>query len=132
MPEVDQQRRVASAERPPSVPWYETTAAIVVAGIGGVAAIVALVVAILMTSHHSVLPHQPERLTPLAPTKPVSSRSTTTSISTAPRTPVSTSEDLGPITVAPPPAQEPDTTTPPTTTMSNPYATTSVPNGAAF
>lgn len=132
MPEVDQERRVGSEEGPPSTPWYESTAAIVAAGIGGVVAIGALVLAILTTSHHSVLPVQPDRLTPVTPTKPVSARSTTTTTSMIPRTPVSTSEDTG-IPSAPPPAEvSVETTTPPTTTMSNPYATTSAPNGAAF
>jgi hypothetical protein len=104
----------------------------VFAGIGAVVAIGALVFAILMTSHQSVLPPQPDRLTPVTPVKP-SSRAVTTSTSTTPQTPVSTSEDIGPSTAPPPPPEaSSDTTAPPTTTMSNPYATTSVPNGAAF
>ncbi len=133
MPEVDQERWVASEEGPPSTPWYESTTAIVVAGIGGVVAIGALVFAILTTSHHSVLPVQPDRLTPVAPTKPASSWWSTTTTNTVPRTPVSTSEDTGIPSAPPPPAEVPvETTAPPTTTMSNPYATTSAPNGAAF
>ncbi|MFV8163368.1 hypothetical protein ACNQVK_14960 [Mycobacterium sp. 134] len=136
MPEVDLDRHAASAEdSPPRTPWHETTAAIVVAGIGGVVAIGALVFAILMTSHHSVLPAQPERLAPVTSTKPVSPRSTTTRTSTSPRTPVSTSEDIG-TSSAPAPLPSPEvpveTTAPPTTTMSNPYATTSAPNAGAF
>lgn len=133
MPEVDLDHHAASEDSPPRIPWHETTAAIAVAGIGGVVAIGALVFAILMTSHHSVLPAQPERLTPVTSTKPVSSRSTTTSTSTSPRTPVSTSEDIGTSSAPPPPPEVPvETTAPPTTTMSNPYATTSAPNAGAF
>ncbi|OBB21858.1 hypothetical protein A5792_07385 [Mycolicibacterium peregrinum] len=104
----------------------------VLAGIGAVVAIGALVFAILMTSHQSVLPPQPDRLTPVTPVKPSSRAVTTsTSTSTTPRTPVSTSEEIGTST-APPQEVPSDTTAPPTTTMSNPYATTSAPNGAAF
>ncbi|OCB12808.1 hypothetical protein A5717_15625 [Mycolicibacterium porcinum] len=133
MPEVDQERWVGSEEGAPSTPWYESTTAIVVAGIGGVVAIGALVFAILTTSHHSVLPVQPDRLTPVTPTSPASPRSTTSTTVTMPRTPVSTSEDTGMPSAPPPPPEAPvETTAPPTTTMSNPYATTSVPNGAAF
>ncbi|OBG87470.1 hypothetical protein A5699_01665 [Mycobacterium sp. E802] len=125
--------RIGSADDRPHTPWHETTAAMVLAGIGAVVAIGALVFAILMTSHHSVLPAQPERLTPVTPTKPVSSRSMTTSTSTSPRTPVSTSEDVGTSSAPPPPPEVAvETTAPPTTTMSNPYATTSVPNAGAF
>ncbi|MGW4101020.1 hypothetical protein [Mycobacterium sp. NPDC004974] len=129
MPEVDQERWVGSVESPPATPWYETTAAIVVAGVGGLVAIGVLVFAILTTSHHSVLPTQPERLTPVTPTKSMPSRSATATTST--RSPVSTSEGIG-TPSAPPPEVPVETTAPPTTTMSNPYATTSVPNGAAF
>lgn len=135
MPEVDLDHHAASEDSPPRTPWHETTAAIAVAGIGGVVAIGALVFAILMTSHHSVLPAQPERLTPVAPTKQGSSRSTTTTTSPSPRTPVSTSEDVGTSsapTLPPLPEAPVESTAPPTTTMSNPYATTSAPNGAAF
>ncbi|MUL83468.1 MULTISPECIES: hypothetical protein [unclassified Mycolicibacterium] len=120
---------------PLNTPWHETSAAIIVAGIGGVVAIGALVFAILMTSHHSGLPAQPERLTPVTPTRPSSSRPVTTTTTTAPRTPVSTSEDIGTPTAPPssPPPEEPAATTaPPTTTMSNPYATTTAPNAGAF
>ncbi|MEW2483149.1 hypothetical protein AB0876_26540 [Mycobacterium sp. NPDC049093] len=132
MPEVDLDHRVDPAEAQPRTPWHETPAAMVVAGIGGVVAIGALVFAVLMTSHQSVLPPQPDRLTPVTPVKP-SSRAVTTTTSTAPRTPVSTSEDIGTSITPPPPPEAPaDTTAPPTTTMSNPYATTSAPNGAAF
>ncbi|WP_135456542.1 hypothetical protein [Mycobacterium sp. DL99] len=130
MPEVDQERWVGSAESPPTTPWYETTAAIVVAGVGGLVAIGVLVFAILTTSHHSVLPTQPERLTPVTPTKSMPSRSATTT-TTSTRSPVSTSEGIG-TPSAPPPEVPVETTAPPTTTMSNPYATTSAPNGAAF
>ncbi|MEV0674565.1 hypothetical protein [Mycobacterium sp. NPDC050441] len=132
MPDVDRDHRVGSTEGPPSPPWHETPAAMVVAGIGGVVAIGALVFAILMTSHQSVLPPQPDRLTPVTPTK-LSSRSVTTSTSTSPRTPVSTSEDIGPSSAPPPPQEIPvETSAPATTTMSNPYATTSAPNAGAF
>lgn len=130
MPVADLDSRLDSTQGPPRTPWHETPAAMVIAGIGGVVAIGALVFAVLMTSHQSVLPPQPDRLTPVTPVKP-SSRAVTTSTSTAPRTPVSTSEDIGTST-APPPELPADTTAPPTTTMSNPYATTSAPNGAAF
>ncbi|MBP2451158.1 hypothetical protein [Mycolicibacterium lutetiense] len=133
MPEVDQECRVSSAAGPLSAPWYESTAAIVVAGIGGVVAIGALVLAVLATSHHSVLPVQPDRLTPVTPTKPVTSRSKATTTSMMPRTPVSASEGTGmPSAPTLPPEVTVETTAPPTTTMSNPYATTSAPNGAAF
>ncbi|MCV7362204.1 hypothetical protein [Mycolicibacterium neworleansense] len=133
MPEVDSDLRVVPADSPPSVPWHETRAAVVAAGIGGVLAIGALVFAILMTSHHSVSPVQPERLTPVSRTKPASSRATTTTTSTSPRAPVSTSDDAGPSNApAPPPAEAPvDTTLLPTTTMSNPYATTPAPSAGA-
>ena len=130
MLETNPDHRVSSAEDRPSAPWHETRTAMVLAGVGAVVAIGALVFAILMTSHQSVLPPQPDRLTPVTPVKP-SSRSVAPSTSIAPRTPVSTSEDIGTST-APPPEAPADTTAPPTTTMSNPYATTSAPNGAAF
>ncbi|OBB82697.1 hypothetical protein [Mycolicibacterium peregrinum] len=129
MLETNPDHRVGSADDRPSAAWHETRTAMVLAGIGAVVAIGALVFAILMTSHQSVLPPQPDRLTPVKP----SSRAVTTSTSTTPQTPVSTSEDIGPSTAPPPPPEAPsDTTAPPTTTMSNPYATTSAPNGAAF
>lgn len=132
MLETNPDHRVGSADDRPSAAWHETRTAMVLAGVGAVVAIGALVLAILMTSHQSVLPPQPDRLTPVTPVKP-SSRAVTTSTSTTPQTPVSTSEDIGPSTAPPPPPEAPsDTTAPPTTTMSNPYATTSVPNGAAF
>ncbi len=129
MLETNPDHRVGSADDRPSAAWHETRTAMVLAGVGAVVAIGALVLAILMTSHQSVLPPQPDRLTPVTPVNP-SSRAVTTSTSTTPQTPVSTSEDIGPSTAPPPPPS--DTTAPPTTTMSNPYATTSVPNGAAF
>lgn len=132
MLETNPDHRVGSADDRPSAAWHETRTAMVLAGVGAVVAIGALVLAILMTSHQSVLPPQPDRLTPVTPVKP-SSRAVTTSTSTTPQTPVSTSEDIGPSNAPPPPPVAPsDTTAPPTTTMSNPYATTSVPNGAAF
>ncbi|WP_131813012.1 hypothetical protein [Mycolicibacterium peregrinum] len=132
MLETNPDHRVSSADDRPSTAWHETRTAMVLAGIGAVVAIGALVFAILMTSHQSVLPPQPDRLTPVTPVKPSSRAVTTsTSTSTTPRTPVSTSEEIGTST-APPQEVPSDTTAPPTTTMSNPYATTSAPNGAAF
>ncbi|MFV8295720.1 MULTISPECIES: hypothetical protein [Mycolicibacterium] len=132
MPEVDVDDRVGSTGIPPRTPWYETTAAIVVAGVGGVAAILAVVFAVVITSHQSVLPPQPDRLSPVTPAKSLS-RTVTTSTSPTSRAPVSTSEDIGTSSAPPPPQEVPvETTSPPTTTMSNPYATTSAPNGAAF
>lgn len=133
MLETEPDRRVRSPEERPSIPWYETRTAMVLAATGAVVAIGALVLAILMTSHHSVLPSQPGRLSPVTPTKQMSPRSTTTTTSTLPRTPASTSEDIGTSSAPTPPPEVPiETTAPPTTTMSNPYATTSLPNGAAF
>ncbi len=120
MPTVDRDRRVSSEDSPPGAPWHETPVAMLAAGIGAVVAIGALVFAIVTTSHHSVSPDQPERLTPVSPTRPALSRSSTLSTAgTTPRTPVSTSEDAGTSTAPPPPEDAQATTAPPTTTPTN-------------